>query len=230
MEVKKRQAFFGALLALGCFGLLSGEARASGFELRVGAMKPRLDSILFADSITLYTVQKDDFVGWFGGGEFTTNVHPNVELGLAVEGYAREIPTVYRDFVRPSGNEIEQTLRLQLIPVSALVRFMPSGRYRKLTPYVGGGISAMFWEYEEFGDFIDFEARGNPVVFDSFKSEGTTFGPMANGGLRFRVNEDFQITADYRYFWGKETMDGDFFPNEIDVSGGALTIGFRLAF
>ncbi len=228
--MKKSQAVAVALLTFGLMGVLPGEAGASGVELRIGAMKPRLDSVLFADSVALYTVQKDDFVGWFGGGEFTTSVHPNVELGLSVEGYSREIPTFYRDFTRPSGNEIQQTLRLQIVPVSAIVRFMPSGRYRKLTPYVGGGISAMYWEYEEFGDFIDFEGRGQPVMFDSFKSEGTTFGPVANGGLRYRLNQDLQVTADYRYFWGRETMDGDFFPNEIDVSGGALTIGFRLTF
>jgi outer membrane protein W len=228
--VKSTQAFLGALLMGGLMGLLPREAGAAGFELRIGGFLPRADSILFADSITLYTVQKSDFNGWFGGGEFTANVHPNVELGLAIEGYAQEIPTVYRDYVRPSGREIQQTLRFQTVPVSAIVRFVPSGRYRKITPYVGGGISASFWEYEEWGDFIDFEGRDQPVYFDSFKSEGTAWGPMVNAGIRYRLNSDFQITADYRHFWGKETMDGDFRPNEIDVSGDAITIGFRLIF
>ncbi len=226
----KKKVILGALLNVGLIGLFPGEARASGIELRIGGMIPRADSILFADSVTLYTVQKDDFIGWFGGGEFTTNVHPNVELGIAVEGYARSIPTVYRDFVRPSGDEIAQTLRLELLPVSAIMRFMPAGRYRKVTPYVGGGISAIFWKYEEYGDFIDFDRKGLPVTFDSFESTGTEFGPMANAGLRYRLNENLQITADYRYFWGKDRMDGDFAPNEIDVSGGAFTLGFRLAF
>ncbi len=53
---------------------------------------------------------------------------------------------------------------------------------------------------------------------------------MVNGGIRYRLNADLQITADYRHFWGKETMDGDFRPNEIDVSGDAVTLGFRLTF
>ncbi len=228
--MKKSQAFWGAVLVGGLMGLLPGEARASGLELRVGGFLPKLDSILFADSMTLYTVRKDDFNGWFGGAEFTANVHPNIELGLAVEGYAREIPTVYRDYVRPSGKEIQQTLRFQTIPVSAIVRFVPSGRYRKVTPYVGGGMTASFYEYEEWGDFIDFRAKGQPVYFDSFKSEGTAFGPMVNAGIRYRLNSDLQITADYRHFWGKENVDGDFRPNEIDVSGDAITIGFRLIF
>jgi len=228
--VKKSQAVLGAVLMGGLIGLFPGEASASGIELRVGGFLPKLDSILFADSMSLYTVNKSDFDGWFGGAEFTANVHPNIELGLSIEGYAKENNTVYRDYVRPNGQEIQQTLRFQTIPLSAIVRFMPKGRYRKVTPYVGGGFSANFWEYEEWGDFVDFQAKGNPVYFDSFKSEGTAWGPMVNAGIRYRINTDMQITADYRHFWGKETMDGDFRPNEISVAGDAITVGFRLIF
>lgn len=228
--MKKTQAVLGAVLMCGLMGLLPGEARASGLELRAGGFLPKLDSILFADSLTLYKVRKDDFTGWFGGGEFTANVHPNVELGLAIEGYSREIPTVYRDYVRPSGREIQQTLKFQTIPVSAIARFVPSGRYRKVTPYLGGGFTASFWKYEEWGDFIDFQAKGQPVYFDSFKSEGAAWGPMVNAGIRYRLNSDLQITADYRHFWGKAIMGGDFRPNQIDVSGDAITLGLRLIF
>ncbi len=131
---------FRCFVVLGLMGLLPGEAGASGLELRVGGFLPKADSILFADSITLYTVQKDDFNGWFGGGEFTANVHPNVELGLAIEGYAKEIPTVYRDYVRPSGKEIQQTLKLQTIPVSAIVRFLPAAAIAKSRPMWAGAL------------------------------------------------------------------------------------------
>jgi hypothetical protein len=48
--------------------------------------------------------------------------------------------------------------------------------------------------------------------------------------LRYRINEDFQVTADFRNFSGKQKMGGDFAPNEIDVSGAAFTFGFRMTF
>ena len=230
MEVKKRQAVLGALVMGGLLGLLPGEARASGLELRIGGMMPRAKSILFDDSVALYQVEKDDFAGAFGGIEFAKNLSANLELGLSIDGYGKEIPTSYRDFTRPSGREIEQTLRLAIVPASAIVRLLPSGRYRKLTPYVGAGVSAIFWQYEEFGDFIDFDRSGQPVVSDSFKSKGTTTGFVLNAGLRYSINEDFQVTADFRNFSGKQKMGGDFAPNEIDVSGAALTLGFRLTF
>ena len=228
--MKKSQVVLGALMCAGLAGLFPAEAAASGLEVRIGGMVPRAKSILFDDSVVLYTVEKDDFAGAFGGIEFTKNLSPNIELGLSIDGYGREIPTVYRDFARPSGRDIEQTLRLVIVPTSAIIRFQPRGRYRTFTPYAGVGVAAVFWQYEEFGDFIDFDDSDLPVVFDSFKSTGVTPGLVLNAGLRYRINEDFQVTADFRNFSGKQTMTGDFAPNEIDVSGAAFTLGFRLTF
>jgi hypothetical protein len=227
--VKKNQVVLGCLLVAG-IGLLPQEASASGLELRIGGFLPRAKSILFDDSVHLYTVDKEDFAGGFGGIEFTKGLTSNLELGLSVDGYGREIPTVYRDFTRPSGREIEQTLRLVIVPASAILRVHPGGRYRTFTPYLGAGVSAISWQYEEFGDFIDFSVNGNPVVYDSFKSSGSTVGFVLNAGIRYSINEDFQITADFRNFSGKQRMGGDFSPNQIDVSGAGLTVGFRLTF
>ncbi len=228
--MKKSQAVLGAVLIGGLLGLLPGEASASGIELKLGAFFPRADSILFKDDMALYWVEKSDFVGVFGGIEFTKSVSPNIELALSVEGYGREIDTSYRDFTRPSGHEIQQTLKFETVPTSGIVRFMPAGKYRKLTPYVGGGASAVWWSYEEWGDFIDFDDPGRRVIFDSFKSTGTAFAMVANGGLRYRLNTDMQVTADVRYFFGEDKMGGDFYPNKIDISGPAVTLGFRMSF
>lgn len=228
--MKNTQVVVSAVLIGGLMALVPGEASASGIEFRLGGMVPRAKSILFDDSFALYDIQKKDFTGAFGGIEFTKGLAPNIELGLSIDGYGREIPSVYRDFTRPSGREIEQTLRLVIVPASAIVRLVPGGRYRTLTPYAGVGVSAIFWQYEEFGDFIDFGDRNLPVVFDSFKSTGSTVGLVLNAGLRYRINEDFQVTADYRRFSGKQKMGGDFAPNEIDVSGDAFTLGLRLTF
>ena len=228
--MKRTKTFWGALLACGLAASTPSRASASGFEVRLGGMRPAAKSILFDDSVVLYNLEKHDFQGGFGGVEFTKGIARNIELGFSVDGYAREIPTSYREFTRPSGRDIQQTLRLVMVPVSALVRLVPGGRYTRFAPYVGAGVSAISWQYEEFGDFIDFDRRDRPIVADSFKSKGTTLGLVLNAGLRFRINEDFQAVVDFRNFSGKENMSGDFAPNEIDVSGAALSIGVRLRF
>ena len=228
--MKRTQAFLGAVLAGGLLGGAPSGAGASGLELRVGGMRPAAKSILFDDSVDLYTVRKKDFEGGFGGAEFTQGLGRNIELGFSVDGYAREIPTSYRNYTRPSGKEIDQTLRFVIVPVSALIRLVPGGRYTKFAPYVGAGVSSIYWRYEEFGDFIDFDQRGFPVVADSFKSTGVTVGFLLNAGLRYRINEDFQALVDFRNFSGKQKAGGDFAPNQVDVSGAALSIGVRLRF
>ena len=75
----------------------------------------------------------------------------------------------------------------------------------------------MVYKYEEFGDFVDFFAPDQPVVPDSFISDGVGFGFHAGGGLRFGVSDDFSIVTEGRYFWSKKDLGDDFSQNRIDL-------------
>jgi opacity protein-like surface antigen len=218
--------------ATGAVISLAGQtAVASGLELRLGGFAPRADSILFRDSQELYGVRPSDFRSFAGGLEFTSQLAPLIELGVSIDGSGRDIETSYAEYTRPSGSEIQQTLRLVTAPLSAMIRVAPEGRRRSVVPYVGGGVSAIFWQYEEWGDFIDFDARSLPVVADSFKSTGTAVGFVVNAGVRVRINDDLQGVADFRRFAGRqERMGGDFRSNEIDLTGNLFTVGVRLRF
>lgn len=219
-----------ATLLVAVLGMSKG-AHASGFEVRLGGFVPRADSILFKDSRELYGVLPKDFRSFAGGVEYTANLAPGVELGLSLDGSGREIPTSYVDYTRPSGREIQQTLRLVTAPLAATVRFVPSGRSRALTPYAGVGFAYVFWQYEEFGDFIDFDSRSLPVVADSFKSTGAAPGLLLNAGLRIRINDDLQAVADVRRISARQKrMPGDFSPNELDLTGNTFNVGVRLRF
>ena len=63
------------------------------------------------------------------------------------------MPSVYAQKVRDDGREIEQDLKLRIVPLTATVRFLPIGR-RGVEPYVGAGIGAFNWRYSEVGEFI----------------------------------------------------------------------------
>jgi opacity protein-like surface antigen len=211
--------------------LAAAPARASGLELRLGGYVPRADSVLFRDSQELYGVTRSDFQSFAGGVEYTKTVGPMLEIGLSLDVSGRDIPSSYRDFTRPSGREIQQTLRLVTAPLSATLRLVPTGRSRAVAPYVGVGFSLISWQYEEWGDFIDFDDRGLPVVADSFKSTGSAPGLVLNAGVRVRINDDLQAVADFRRFQGREErMGGDFAPNELDLTGNMFTVGVRLRF
>lgn len=224
------RAFLSFAFASAAF-LAGPPAQASGLELRLGGYIPRADSILFRDSEELYGVQKSDFQSFAGGVEYSKTLGPMLEIGFSLDGSGRDVPSSYRDYTRPSGREIQQTLRLVTAPLSATLRLVPQGRSRVVAPYVGVGFSLINWQYEEWGDFIDFDDRGLPVVADSFKSTGTAPGLLLNAGVRVRINDDLSAVADFRRFQGREErMSGDFAPNELDLTGNMFTVGVRVRF
>jgi len=227
-----------AVLALGLVALSPAAGWASGLELRIGAFFPRGESDLFVDDNELYSragelagVTPNHFDGHYGGVENSFNVAKKLEMGISIDGYGKTIPTVYRDFTRPDGSEIEQNLRLFTIPLGLSLRFLPRDRFATVQPYVTIGADVIFYQYEEFGDFIDFFSDNLDIRTDSFESDGAAFGGHAAVGLRIPIGHDFAITAEGRYqFAQRKRMEEDFDQNIIDVNGASATIGIRLRF
>jgi opacity protein-like surface antigen len=221
-----------ALLFVGAFPV---SARAGSLDVRVGWFFPRAESILFADDAVLYReadgspLTKDSWDSWTGGIQYNHAVHDFVEIGLSVDYYGRTIDTAYRDFVTDSGRDIFQTLKLGITPVGLQVRLGPTRR-GALSPYVAGGVDLFFWQYEEFGDFIDFDDPANPIIPDAFISDGTATGFHAAAGVRIPFGDDFSFTLEGRYQWADDDMGEDFAGNRIDLSGVSATAGVNLRF
>ena len=227
-----------AVLALGLVAASPAAGWASGLELRIGGFFPHGESDLFADVNELYSpvgelrgVKPNDFDGVYGGAEYSFNVAEKVEMGISLDGYSNSNSTVYRDFTRPDGSEIHQELKLSLIPLGVSLRFLPLNRRAPIQPYVTVGADAIFYQYEEFGDFIDFFSNNLDISSDSFKSDGAALGGHAAAGVRIPLGHDFAITAEGRYqFAQKKLMDDDFNQNRLDLNGASATIGVRLRF
>jgi opacity protein-like surface antigen len=212
-------------------------AEAGSLELRLGAFFPRADSNLFDDDAELYGTQKSDWAGITGGLEYRHDLGGGLELGFHIDGHTSEVETSYVDYVRESGREIEQTLKFTTAPMGVTLRFAPGDRHSTIRPYVGAGVDVVFWEYEEFGDFIDFDDDDLPIVEnDSFISDGAALGVHVAAGLRVALSPDFGLSAEARYLMaGKPEMGDDFGsslldPNEIDLSGASATVGFFVNF
>ncbi len=225
----------------------ASRAGAAGFDARIGGYFPRGDETLFLDDRSLYLkdgapLEKSDFYGVYGGVEFNHVLMPNVELGIHLDGYGRTVDTSLAAWTRPDGSEIRQSLKFSQIPLGITIRFLPTSKRARIVPYVGGGVDAVFWNYEEFGDFVDVFSPdcgtdlGCPVVPDHFRSSGTAFGFHALGGVRVYLNRDIAIVAEGRYQWAKDDMGEDFAPNEpglintIDLTGATFTVGVHVRF
>jgi len=227
-----------AIFTLAVVAAVPATARASSLELRIGGFFPRADSNLFRDDSDLYTVNKDDWQGVYGGAEFSFTPSDHVELGISLDGYGRRVDTNYRDYTRESGAEILQSLRLTLVPLGATLRFLPADRYATISPYVGIGPDLVFYKYEEFGDFIDFQSPGPglDIVSDHFRSDGARPGFHVTGGLRVRLGHDFSVLGEGRYQWAKGTLGDDFSAQpgqdalRLDMSGWSAVVGLSIRF
>lgn len=239
-----------AILSLTLLPLLmasAGPASAGGLDVRLGAFQPRARDCglssdqparytLFLDVCELYFVEKNDWTGFAWGLEYNHVLVDYVEMGIHVDGYQKTIDTSYRDWTRPDGSDIFQTLKLNIVPFGLTVRLIPTGKRTKVAPYVGGGVDLFYYRYEEFGDFIDFWDPDLPIFYDEFRSDGVTFGFHATGGVRFYLNRDFALVAEGRYQWADTEMGGDFGANEpglvnrIDLSGVSVLFGLHVRF
>jgi hypothetical protein len=135
-----------------------------------------------------------DFNGLSVGGEWLVPLGNYLEAGAGLSFSRRTVPSVYEQLVDTDGSEIEQDLRLRLIPIAFTIRVLPLGQSTGVQPYFGAGLGVINWRYSESGDFVD---TSNLSIFrDQFAASGNETGPVALGGIRFAgdtVSAGFEI-------------------------------------
>lgn len=159
-----------------------------------------------------------DFNGPTISGEWLVGVGDFLEAGFSAGYYQSTVPSVYRNTVNANGSEIEQELKLRVVPFTATVRFLPIG-HGSVEPYVGAGIAALRWRYSETGDFVDFS--DNSIFSDRFIANGTAFGPVVLGGIRFPFADMWDIGGEVRY----QKAEGDTKPAESGLLGSKIDLG-----
>jgi hypothetical protein len=169
-----------------------------------------------------------DFNGASVGGEWLASFGRFVEGGVGIGFSRRTVPSVYTDFVDDDGTEIDQDLRLRIVPIAFTVRVLPLGQDSPVQPYFGAGLGVFNWRYSEVGEFIDFGA-GRAIFRDQFVATGNRAGAVALGGIRFAgdsVSSGFEV----RYHKAEADLDDAAFAgSKLDLGGWVynFTIGVR---
>jgi hypothetical protein len=168
-----------------------------------------------------------DFDGVTVGGEWLTALGDKFEAGLGVSYYQQSTPAVYLNFVNDNGSEIEQDLKLRVIPFTATVRFLPLGHHG-VEPYIGAGVGVFNWRYSESGQFL---ATDNSIFRDTFVGSGTAVGPVILGGVRVPVGA-WGVGGEIRYqsATGKLPLDQDFSGSKIDLGGFTYNFTIHVRF
>jgi hypothetical protein len=225
-------------LVSGFFAVPAASAQQS-INFYLGGFTPRAidardnDDVLVQNSAFLSTPSRARGIdiGEFNhvtvGGEWLFGLTRYVEGGLGLGFYQRTVPTVYTDLVNTNGTDIQQDLKLRIVPFTATVRLVPFGNRAPVQPYFGAGVGVYSWRYSETGQFVDFQ---NNVFTGNFVGSGAAVGPAILGGVRFPIGSmgaGFEIR--YQSAEGDLPDDQGFAGSKIDLGGlnYLFTLNFR---
>ena len=174
----------------------------------------------------------DRFHGGQVFGEWNVAFGDHVEVSGGVSYYQRTVPSVYRDLVNDNGFEIAQDLKLRMVPITGIVRFLPVGDSSSFQPYVGAGLAIVNWRYSEAGEFVD--TTDYSVYAARYVQSSTDLGGVFVVGARVPIDGDiYGLTLEYRYQWAQGDTGGfenGFLGDKIDLSAGSFNIGFLIRF
>ena len=112
-------------------GVFLPKSCAPGAAGRLDCRASRGSDDVLVEDLNSLSFDIKDFRGAHLFGEWNVTFNERVELSLGAGFYRKTVPSLYTDFIDERDNsDIEQDLRLQVIPVSAVVRFLPFGRRR----------------------------------------------------------------------------------------------------
>ena len=196
---------------------LFGQPRGSA-AFRGGWMFARADSDIFAFVRDQFTIDRNAFSTAGVAGELSFFVSPRLEVVGGVDYSRSETPSEYRRFVDNNRQPITQATSLEEANVSGSIRFTltPRGRQisrfvwipRSIIPYVGAGAGALFYDFQQTGDFVDFVDLS--VFPATFRARGWTPSAHVMGGVDVRIFQRWFLNVDARYLWGRGDLGGEF--------------------
>ncbi len=222
-------------LALACVGLLITALPAAAqqtlnftigaFTLR--ATDARVEGDVLNENLNFLAFDTDDFNSVTVGGEWLVPLGNYFEGGVGVGFSQSTVPSIYADFVDNDGTEIEQDLKLRIVPVAFTFRVTPLGRSSAVQPYFGAGLGVFNWRYSESGEFVDF-GGGNAIFRDQFVDSGSETGPIVLGGIRF-AGKAASAGFEVKYQAADAELDNIFAGPRIDLGGWTynFTVGVR---
>ncbi|MEW6319926.1 MAG: hypothetical protein AB1635_02435 [Acidobacteriota bacterium] len=231
--MRKNVIWPGAMALVGLLLVTPSVSAQQLLNVSIGAFTVRGEDGRLADDVLLenrsvFLFDIEDFNSASVGLEWVAPLGRFLEAGAGVAYTGRTVDTIYARFTRPGGAEIEQSLKLRIVPLTATLRILPLGREAPVQPYVGGGIGVLNWRYSETGDFIDFTTPRREIFRDTFVASGTAVGPVAVFGLRVPMGS-FAAGAEVRYQKADGDLNDDFLAPKVDLGGlhWVATFGVR---
>jgi outer membrane protein W len=236
-------ALLGVAVAFGTVASASAQGAGEGFlfrqpvasiTVRGGYAHATAGSDLFSFVTDTLTLDKGDFSGPTIGADLAIRVAPRFDVVISASYAGTSTPSHYRNFIDNDNNEITQTTEFRRVPLmlSGRAYLTPRGRAvgrfawvpARFAPYVGVGGGAMWYQFKQHGDFVDF--TDSSVFTSSLASSGWTPAAQGLAGLDFNLSPHVALNGEAKYIWAKGTLDDSYSGfDKIDLSGFSASIG-----
>lgn len=215
------------------------KAPSASFGLHAGYSLARAGSDLFSFTTKQLTLDRGSFNAFNVGATLAFRLRPRLDLVVGTT-YARSSqPSEFRDWVDNNNLPIQQTTSFTRWPITAGLNWHLTPRGRSLgkfawvpaaySPYVGFGLGAMWYSFDQWGDFIDFETKD--VFDDTFKSSGWTPTAHALVGVEYSLGPRLALSSEARYQFANGQPGTSFVGfQRIDLSGFAASVGLKVRY
>ena len=205
-------------------------------SLNFGYGIPTAGSDLFQDIDKLFTLDNNDFHAVVIGGGLSFFLNERMDVALESSYSNSSTWSEYEDFVDGDDLPIEQETQFTQVPLTVSLRYFLMDRGRQIgnlswipttwSPYIGAGGGGMWYEFQQVGDFIDFDDMS--VYWDGLHSDGWSWVGHVFGGLQWAFSPQWVVTAEARYTMGSAELDRPAYSGyePIDLSGFQGSLGF----
>ena len=184
-------------------------------------------------------IERTDFAGPSIQGELSIRVNDRFDVKLDVGHSEARFRSEDREFVEDNDLPITQETFFRRTPIELGAKAYLRERGRQISrfawvpyrwaPYVAAGAGAMVYDFEQAGDFVDYETLD--IFTKTFQSGGTTPTAHVAAGLDLSVHRHLLLTGEGRYQWARAEMGRDFDGfDPIDLSGFQITVGLAARF
>ena len=185
------------------------------------------------------TLDKSDFSGPGIGADTTVNFLPRLAAQFGFEWSRKTTGSEYRAFTDNNSLPINQDTTLKVVHLTAGVRYalanpgIDVSRFawvpRRVVPYVGAGGGAVYYDFLQRGDFVDFEDLS--VFPDVFRSTGWAPSAHVFGGVDIKLYRALFATMEGRYSYAHAKLGSDFVGfDPIDLSGFRISAGINVLY
>jgi opacity protein-like surface antigen len=213
-------------------------------SFKLGYGIPAMGSDLFQDIDTLFTLGKSDFNALVIGGGVAVYLNDHMDLAFDLSYAGSSTWSEYVELVEylPGGAElpIEQETRFARVPLTVSLRYFLMDRGREIgsfswiptewSPYVGVGGGWTYYDFEQSGDFVDYQDYS--IFTSTFRSNGWALTGHVLGGAQYSISPRWVVTAEARYSRADQELDRPQYQGyePIDLSGFQGTLGFGVRF